>query len=130
MLNIIFQVMLLMRSAMLIFHIICTLFTNCLYLFYKWTSYFLTLSLGIIRGADSIRRAQTYNENILDNKFIADVSHGINFFVYFYYTNLVDRLISYSIGFVEMVYDRFIFGILISNINRSYTSDLKLIMQL
>jgi hypothetical protein len=33
---------------------------------------------GLIRAADSIRRAQTYIENILDNKFIPDSSHGIN----------------------------------------------------
>ena len=32
----------------------------------------------LIRAADSIRRAQTYIENILDNKFIPDASHGIN----------------------------------------------------
>jgi hypothetical protein len=30
------------------------------------------------RAANSIRRARTYIENILDNKFIPDVSHGIN----------------------------------------------------
>jgi hypothetical protein len=30
------------------------------------------------RAANSIRRAQTYIENILDNKFIPDASHGIN----------------------------------------------------
>ena len=35
-------------------------------------------SYELIRAADSIRRAQTYIENILDNKFIPDSSHGIN----------------------------------------------------
>jgi hypothetical protein len=30
------------------------------------------------RAANSIRRARTYIENILDNKFIPDASHGIN----------------------------------------------------
>jgi hypothetical protein len=35
-------------------------------------------SYELIRAADSIRRAQTYIENILDNKFIPDTSHGIN----------------------------------------------------
>ena len=32
----------------------------------------------LIRAADSIRRAKLYIENILDNKFIPDSSHGIN----------------------------------------------------
>ena len=32
----------------------------------------------LIRATNSIRRAQTYIENILDNKFIPDSSHGIN----------------------------------------------------
>jgi hypothetical protein len=32
----------------------------------------------LIRAADSIRRAKVYIENILDNKFIPDSSHGIN----------------------------------------------------
>jgi hypothetical protein len=32
----------------------------------------------LVRAADSIRRAQTYIENILDNKFTLDSSHGIN----------------------------------------------------
>jgi hypothetical protein len=32
----------------------------------------------LIRATDSIRRAQTYIEYILDNKFIPDSSHGIN----------------------------------------------------
>jgi hypothetical protein len=35
-------------------------------------------SYELIRATDSIRRAQTYIENILDNKFIPDASHGIN----------------------------------------------------
>jgi hypothetical protein len=35
-------------------------------------------SYELVRAADSIRRARTYIENILDNKFIPDVSHGIN----------------------------------------------------
>ena len=30
------------------------------------------------RAADSVKRVRVYIENILDNKFIADVSHGIN----------------------------------------------------
>jgi hypothetical protein len=30
------------------------------------------------RAANSIRKARTYIENILDNKFIPDASHGIN----------------------------------------------------
>jgi hypothetical protein len=30
------------------------------------------------RAADSVKRARTYMENILDNKFIPDISHGIN----------------------------------------------------
>jgi hypothetical protein len=32
----------------------------------------------LVRAANSIRRAKIYIENILDNKFIPDVSHGIN----------------------------------------------------
>jgi hypothetical protein len=32
----------------------------------------------LVRAANSIRRAKTYIENILDNKFIPDASHGIN----------------------------------------------------
>ena len=32
----------------------------------------------LTRAANSIRRARTYIENILDNKFIPDASHGIN----------------------------------------------------
>jgi hypothetical protein len=32
----------------------------------------------LIRAADSIRRAKLYIENIIDNKFIPDSSHGIN----------------------------------------------------
>jgi hypothetical protein len=32
----------------------------------------------LTRAANSIRRVQTYIENILDNKFILDASHGIN----------------------------------------------------
>jgi hypothetical protein len=32
----------------------------------------------LTRAANSIRRAQTYIENILDNKFTLDTSHGIN----------------------------------------------------
>ena len=32
----------------------------------------------LTRAANSIRRAQLYIENILDNKFILDASHGIN----------------------------------------------------
>ena len=35
-------------------------------------------SYELIRAADSIRRAKVYIENILDNKFIPDSSHGIN----------------------------------------------------
>ena len=30
------------------------------------------------RAASSVKRVRVYIENILDNKFIADVSHGIN----------------------------------------------------
>jgi hypothetical protein len=30
------------------------------------------------RAANSIRRVQLYIENILDNKFVLDASHGIN----------------------------------------------------
>ena len=30
------------------------------------------------RAANSVKRVRTYIENILDNKFIPDVSHGIN----------------------------------------------------
>jgi hypothetical protein len=30
------------------------------------------------RAATSIRRVRTYIENILDNKFMPDTSHGIN----------------------------------------------------
>jgi hypothetical protein len=32
----------------------------------------------LTRAANSIRRAKTYIENILDNKFVLDTSHGIN----------------------------------------------------
>jgi hypothetical protein len=32
----------------------------------------------LTRAANSIRRVQLYIENILDNKFILDASHGIN----------------------------------------------------
>ena len=32
----------------------------------------------LTRAANSIRRAQIYIENILDNKFMLDASHGIN----------------------------------------------------
>jgi Histidyl-tRNA synthetase len=32
----------------------------------------------LARAANSIRRVRTYIENILDNKFISDASHGIN----------------------------------------------------
>jgi hypothetical protein len=32
----------------------------------------------LARAANSIRRVQTYIENILDNKFVLDTSHGIN----------------------------------------------------
>ena len=35
-------------------------------------------SYELVRAADSIRRARTYIENILDNKFVPDSSHGIN----------------------------------------------------
>jgi hypothetical protein len=35
-------------------------------------------SQQLVRAAASIRRTQTYIENILDNKFIPDDSHGIN----------------------------------------------------
>jgi hypothetical protein len=32
----------------------------------------------LTRAANSIRRVQAYIENILDNKFTLDASHGIN----------------------------------------------------
>jgi hypothetical protein len=32
----------------------------------------------LVRAANSIKRAKIYIENILDNKFITDASHGIN----------------------------------------------------
>jgi|SRR6187200_51695 carboxypeptidase C (cathepsin A) len=32
----------------------------------------------IVRAANSVRRARSYIENILDNKFMPDASHGIN----------------------------------------------------
>jgi hypothetical protein len=32
-----------------------------------------------VRAANSMRRVQTYIENILDNKFVPDSSHGINY---------------------------------------------------
>jgi hypothetical protein len=32
----------------------------------------------LVRAANSIRRAKVYIENILDNKFVPDSSHGIN----------------------------------------------------
>jgi hypothetical protein len=32
----------------------------------------------LVRAANSIRRANVYIENILDNKFVLDSSHGIN----------------------------------------------------
>ena len=32
----------------------------------------------LVLAASSIRRAKVYIENILDNKFIPDASHGIN----------------------------------------------------
>jgi hypothetical protein len=35
-------------------------------------------SYELVRAANSIRRARTYIENILDNKFVPDSSHGIN----------------------------------------------------
>ena len=41
----------------------------------------LGIELGphqLTRAANSIRRVQLYIENILDNKFILDASHGIN----------------------------------------------------
>ena len=48
------------------------------------------------RAINSIRRAQTYVENILDNKFIPDVSHGINHVKHnieygYQLINLIDR---------------------------------------
>jgi hypothetical protein len=30
------------------------------------------------RAANSVKRIRTYMENVLDNKFIPDISHGIN----------------------------------------------------
>jgi hypothetical protein len=36
------------------------------------------ISYHLTRAANSIRRVQAYIENILDNKFTLDASHGIN----------------------------------------------------
>jgi len=36
------------------------------------------ISYQLTRAANSIRRVQAYIENILDNKFTLDASHGIN----------------------------------------------------
>ena len=50
----------------------------------------------ITRIANSIRRVQLYIENILDNKFILDASHGINHVKHnleygYQLMNLIDR---------------------------------------
>jgi hypothetical protein len=48
------------------------------------------------RAASSVKRVRVYIENILDNKFIADVSHGINHVKYnleygYQLMNLIER---------------------------------------